>query len=447
VNRGAGHGGPAPSLLSDNRFCLLYRERDATAPDEDQVRQAAEAAVRPAKAAFPHLPGRFSVADLPQEKKESAVGRLRGPQVSHDRLRRPRVCSVQNSRYDGRPGLPSPETDIVTTMQALVLRAVKQPLELEQRPPLQAAAGEAVVQLKAAALNRRDYWITQGLYPGIKPPVVLGSDGAGIVTQVGRQADSSWLGTEVVINPGLDWGDSQSAQAKEFTVLGLPRDGTFAGEIAIPVCQLHPKPAAWSWPEAAALPLAGVTAYRAVFSQGHLRSGETVLITGIGGGVATFALQFAAATGAEVWVTSSSQQKIERALQLGAAGGFDYTSEDWPTQFVRQAGAADLIIDSAGGPGYAALLQVAAPGGRIVNYGATAGPPPKLDLFKIFWKQLRLQGSTMGSPADFEAMLAFAAESDVRPVIDASFSLADGNRALDLMKNSPQFGKYLLRME
>jgi len=212
----------------------------------------------------------------------------------------------------------------------------------------------------------------------------------------------------------------------------------------VPAMQLHPKPAHLNWQEAAALPLAGVTAYRAVFSQGGLEAGQTVLITGIGGGVATFALQFAVAAGAKVWVTSSSPHKIQRAVTLGAQGGFDYTNETWTKECAKLAGAPELIIDSAGGAGYGALLHLAAPGGRIVNYGSTAGPPPKLDLFKIFWKQLRIQGSTMGSPRDFAAMLKLVDQHGIKPVIDATFPLAEGNRALEQMKTSPQFGKYVL---
>ncbi len=332
-------------------------------------------------------------------------------------------------------------------MKALTLEQIKTPLVLEERAGLVAAAGELVVRLKAAALNRRDYWITQGMYPGIEPPVVLGSDGAGVVSQLGSGVDSSWLGREVLINPGLDWGDDQAAQSSQFTILGQPRDGTFAAEVAVPATQVHDKPAHLDWREAAALPLAGVTAFRSLFSQGEVRRGETVLITGIGGGVATMALQFAVAAGANVWVTSSSSEKIDRAVGLGAKGGFDYRDEGWAKACAKSAGAPSTIIDSAGGAGYASLVNLAAAGGRIVNYGATAGPPDKLDLFKVFWKQLRLQGSTMGSPQDFVAMLAFVAQHAIAPVIDATFGLSQGQRAIELMESSPQFGKYVLEIE
>jgi len=332
-------------------------------------------------------------------------------------------------------------------MKCLTLREIKSLLEFEERPDLQPAAGEVIVSLKAAALNRRDYWITQGMYPGIEPPVVLGSDGAGMVTQCGDGVNTSWQDRKVMIDPSLDWGENQAVQDKAFHVLGLPRDGTFATQLRVAVSQLHDRPQHLDWNETAALPLAGVTAYRAVFCQGELKAGETVLVTGIGGGVATFALQFALAAGAKVWVTSSSGDKIRRAVALGAQGGFDYTVESWWKEMTKLAGAPDLIIDSAGGAGYGALLSLVAPAGRIVNYGATAGPPEKLDLFKVFWKQLRLQGSTMGSPADFAAMVKLVSDNNIHPIIDAIFPLSDGNTAIGRMKTSPQFGKYVLTME
>jgi NADPH:quinone reductase-like Zn-dependent oxidoreductase len=251
----------------------------------------------------------------------------------------------------------------------------------------------------------------------------------------------------VIINPGLGWGKDPAAQGPEFSVLGMPRDGTFAGEVAIEATQVHEKPSHLDWYQAAALPLAGLTAWRAVFTQGGLQPGETVLITGVGGGVATFALQFAIAAGAHVWVTSSSQDKINRAIDLGALGGFDYRDDDWGNKLTEAAGSPHLIIDSAGGSGYRSLLHVVAPGGRIVSYGSTAGAPDSLDLFKVFWKQLRLQGSTMGSPEDFAAMLKFTGEKRLVPIVDSVTPLADGNRAIGAMKSSPQFGKLVLSID
>ena len=329
-------------------------------------------------------------------------------------------------------------------MKCLTLNSIKTPLELQQRADLVPKSGEVVVRIQASALNRRDYWITQGMYPGIELPCVPGSDGAGVVTSCGEGVDPAWTDREVIFDPGLDWGESSAVQSSRFSILGLPRDGTFATQVAVPASQLYARPEHLGWSEAAALPLAGVTAWRAVFAQGRLQAGETVLVTGIGGGVATTVLQFAVAAGANVWVTSSSPAKIERAVELGAQGGFDYTTDGWSKKMSAEAGAPALIIDSAAGAAYSTLLNLAAPGGRIVNYGSTAGPPDKVDVFKLFWKQLHLIGSTMGSPADFACMLELVNEHRIRPVVDEVFPLEDGNSALNRMASSPQFGKYVL---
>lgn len=331
-------------------------------------------------------------------------------------------------------------------MLALTLTKIKLPLVIQEQLPIDPTAGEVVVRLKAAALNRRDYWVTQGMYPGIEPPVVLGSDGAGIIDRVGGGVDAALVGREVIINPGCDWGTNQAAHQNTFTILGVPRNGTFANEVAVPAAQIHNKPDHLNWEEAAALPLAGVTAYRAVFSQGQLQPNENVLITGIGGGVATMALQFAVAAGAKVWVTSSSEDKIQRAIELQASGGSLYTSDGWAKDLGKSF-KPQLIVDSAGGSGFGNLINIADNGARIVNYGATAGPPEKLDLFKVFWKQIRIQGTTMGSPADFAAMLEFVVKHQIHPVIDSAFPLSDGNAAVEQMKISPQFGKYVLRID
>jgi len=322
-------------------------------------------------------------------------------------------------------------------MKALVLNEVKQPLVMQERPAPKAGNNQVIVKLKAAAFNRRDYWITQGLYPGIRCPVILGSDGAGT---------ADFKEKEVIINPGYNWGERQEVQSSDFKILGMPDDGTFAEQIAVPKEQLFAKPEHLSWEQAAALPLAGLTAYRALFKQGRLQSSQTVVITGIGGGVACIALQLAVAAGATVIVTSSSQVKIDKALTMGAAGGFLYTSEGYASQVNTEFGPVHLIVDGAGGNGYSQLIDMVCPGGRIVNYGATAGIPEKLELRKVFFRQLHLVGSTMGSPGDFAAMLDMVGRHKIRPVVDEVFALSDGNKAFEKMNVSSQFGKLVLRV-
>ena len=330
-------------------------------------------------------------------------------------------------------------------MKALVLRQLKTPLELAEQPAPDPADGEVVVRLKAAALNRRDFWIAQGLYPGIRLPVILGSDGAGIVSRIGNSVPHHWSNQDVIINPGLHWGEDQRMQGPDFHILGMPQAGTFADEVGVPATSLHPKPEHLDWHEAAALPLSGVTAYRDLFTQGAVAHGENVLVSGIGGGVATYVLLFAKAAGAKVFVTSSSPDKLRQAIELGAVAGYDYRREGWAKQLRSDHGAVDLIIDSAGGPGYASLVDVASPGGRIVNYGATSGPAAEFDLLKVFWKQLRITGSTMGSPNDFQRMLDLVNQHKIRPVIDQVLPLKEGNEALERLRASEQFGNIVLQ--
>lgn len=330
-------------------------------------------------------------------------------------------------------------------MQALTFTAVNE-ITFTTAPEPQPAAGEAVVAIRAAALNHRDVWIKTGQYAGLKWPCQPGSDGAGVVMAVGDGVDAAWIGREVVINPSFDWGSDEQNQGPNFTILGLPRAGTLAEKISVPVAQLSAKPAHLSWEEAAALPLAGLTAYRALFARARLRAGERVLVTGIGSGVACFALQFAVLCGADVWVTSSSEEKIAKAIALGAKGGFHYTRADWAVEATKIAGMFDVIVDSAGGAGFGDLIDLAAPGGRIVFFGGTRGNGPALPLRKIFWRQLSLLGTTMGSPADWSAMLEFVALHRVRPVVSEVFPLARAGEAFALMERGGQCGKIVVRI-
>lgn len=324
-------------------------------------------------------------------------------------------------------------------MRAVQLTAVNQ-LGIAEVPTPVPASDEAVVTIRAAALNHRDVWIKSGQYAGLNWPCIPGSDGAGVVT-VG---DAAWLGREVIINPSFDWGAREQAQGKEFQILGLPRDGTLAEQIAVPVTQLAAKPVHLSWNEAAALPLAGLTAYRALFSRARLQPSERVLITGIGGGVALFALQFAVAAGAEVWVTSSSADKIARAAAVGAKGGFDYKTTGWAKVAAERPGLFDVIVDSAGGEGFDSLIDLAAPGGRLVFYGATRGNPPALAMRKVFFRQLSLLGTTMGSPADWAAMVDFVTQCQLKPVVSEVFPVERAGEAFALMERGGQFGKIVV---
>ncbi len=315
-------------------------------------------------------------------------------------------------------------------MKALVLREKGEPPFYGDWPDPEPGPNQAVVQLKAAAMNHRDLFITQGLYPGIQYPIILGSDGAGLV---GDQ--------EVVINPGSGWGDNPKVQAKQFQVLGLPEDGTFAEKVVQGRDRLHPKPTHLNWVQAAALPLGGLTAYRALFTRGQLQPGERVLIHGVGGGVALIALQFALAIGNQVFVTSGSQQKIDRSQEMGAKGGISYREEGWAKKIGKETGGFDLILESAGGPGFNDLITCIAPGGRIVTYGGTLGQIPKLSPQKVFWKQLSILGSTMGTDQDFKEMLEFVSTHQIVPIVDQIYPLAEGVQGFKRMEAGAQFGK------
>ncbi len=284
-------------------------------------------------------------------------------------------------------------------MKAIVLGELGGPERLvmgEVGDP-QPGPGEAVVALRAAALNHRDAWIRKGLYAGIKLPVILGSDGAGEVAAVGEGVDPAWLGRHVVINPSLGWGDDIRVQGPSYKILGLPDDGTYAERVKVPAENLFAKPAALSWEEAAAIPLAGLTAYRAIVTRARVQPGETVLITGIGGGVATLALLVARHLGARVIVTSSSDAKIARARQLGADGGVNYKDEAWGRQLQALGeGGPDVIVDSAGRDVFSTLLDIVKPGGRVVTFGATTGSPSTVEVRRIFWKQISILGTHHG---------------------------------------------------
>lgn len=329
-------------------------------------------------------------------------------------------------------------------MRAVMLRELGGPekLQVEEIPTPTPGPGEVLIRVRAAALNRRDVYARVGLYPGVKLPAVPGSDGAGEVAAVGEDVPGLETGAPVIINPSLHWGPDPRFYGQGFSILGIPVNGTFAEYVVVPAENVFPKPAYLTWEEAAALPLGGVTAFRALFTRGGLRVGESVLIPGIGGGVATLALAMAVAAGAEVWVTSSRDEKLRRARELGARGGVLYTAEDWVRSLRRDlAGGFDLALDSVGGQTFSDLIALARPGARIVVFGSTSGPVNNLVMPRLFFKQLDVRGSTMGSPTDFAQMLAFVTEHQIRPVIDRVWGLQQVGEAEVAMDAGELFGK------
>ena len=316
-------------------------------------------------------------------------------------------------------------------MKALTIEKIGNPVKLVEVDMPTEKMGHSIVRLKASALNHRDVWITKGMYPGIKVGAILGSDGIGELD-----------GRNVILNPGLKWGENEAVQADDFEVLGMPMNGTFAEYISIPDAYIYDKPEHLSLEEAAALPLAGLTAYRVLMSRCQAKSSDKVLVTGTGGGVALLTVQLAIALGCDVYVTSGSDEKIEQAIALGAKGGYNYKNEAWYKDVITDF---DVIIDSAGGPSFQHLIKICKPGARIGFYGATLGKYQNLNPQLLFWRQISILGSTMGSDQDFRDMLAFVSKHQIRPIVDSVFSLDEGGKAFARMEAGTQFGKIVLK--
>lgn len=320
-------------------------------------------------------------------------------------------------------------------MRAVRLHEIGGPekLKLENIDRPMITGDNVLIRIKAAAFNRRDVFITQGLYPNIELPKTLGSDGTGV---------DETTGLDVILNPMLDWGDDPHVWSARASILGMPHDGTFAEYIAVPRGNVYAKPTHLSYAQAAALPLAGLTGYRAVFTRGDLKDGETILIPGVGGGVQTLVLLFAKAAGARAIVTSGSAAKLERAKALGADVCLNYNeTPDWHKAIKR--GDVDIAVDSSGGDTLNKALGVVRPGGRIVIYGGTR-LESTVRVFPIFWNHIDIRGTSMGSPADFEAMLAFINKHRIVPEVDAVFEMNDAVKAAQRMASAEQFGKIVL---
>ncbi len=324
-------------------------------------------------------------------------------------------------------------------MKAIVLVDQQEPIQLVELPEPVPGKGECLVRIKTAALNRRDQWIREGMYPDIQYGTVLGSDGCGIVIE----GSEKWIGREVIINPNVDWGSDPQVQSENYSVLGMPENGTLAEYIVVPEDRIHPRPARLNCAEAAALPLAGLTAFRATIKKGLVGKEKKILVTGAGGGVSQFAVSFSVVSGADTYVTSGSDDKIANCITSGAKGGFNYKDERWVKNALK-VGAFDAIIDSVGGNQLNNYLKIIKPSGRIVMYGSTTGYPEKVDVFKLFWSQAQIIGSTMGSDDEFREMMQFVDRYEITPTIDQVFGLSDALDAFDRFKAPDHFGKIII---
>jgi NADPH:quinone reductase-like Zn-dependent oxidoreductase len=332
-------------------------------------------------------------------------------------------------------------------MKAVVLEELNQKLVVKEVATPEIESHEALVRVRAAAYNHRDLWIQKGQYAGIRYPIILGSDGCGEVDKVGADVSKDWIGKEVIINPSLNWGNNPRVQAKDYIILGTPNDGTFAEYVKIDARLLHPKPPHLSHEAAAALPLAGLTGYRATIKRAQTKAGENVLITGIGGGVALLCMQFAIAAGCNVYVTSGSDDKIKAAMDMGAKGGVNYKNDNWDKELKSMSGGGfDAIVDSSAGDTFAKLVDIAKPAARIAMYGATLGPFNSGVPAKIFWKQLDILGSTMGNDEEFAEMLSFVNSHKIVPLVDSIFPMEKAQEAIDKMSKGEQLGKIVLKI-
>lgn len=302
--------------------------------------------------------------------------------------------------------------------------------------------GEVKVRLKTAGLNHRDLFLMAGR-TNKDTPLIMGSDGAGRNEAVGEGVTNITVGTDVIINPCIGWETTLDVPTVP-AIVGGPSDGTFSESIIIPAQNAVSKPAYLSWEEAGVLPLSALTAYRALFTRGNLKQGDHVLIPGIGGGVATYAMLMASAAGARVSVTSRSETKRQAALAHGADHAFDSRS-DWKESMNGKT--VDLILDSIGPATFQHYFDVIKPNGRIVTYGASSGDRMELAVRSIFYPQINIIGTSMGSSEEFIAMLQFMERHSIRPIIDSVYPLQDTLQAFQRMQQGEQFGNIGIRID
>jgi zinc-binding alcohol dehydrogenase/oxidoreductase len=302
-------------------------------------------------------------------------------------------------------------------------------LRYEDAPDPEPGPGEVLVRLRAVSLNHLDLWIRKGL-PSVPKPRILGADGAGLREDTGER---------VVINPGIEHDD-------QITVVGEHMDGTHAELVAVPESNVYPLPEEIPFEQAAAFPLVFETAYRLLVTKAQLREGEWVLLWGIGSGVATAGLAIAKALGARALVTSSSDEKLGRARELGADAAVNHADGDIRAAVAEATGGkgVDVVLEHVGEATWQRSLQAARPGGRIVVCGATSGPNPPAALHRVWWKQLTIYGSTMGTREDFEGAYELVKSGRAKPVVDSVFPLAEARAAHERLEAAEQFGKIVL---
>lgn len=324
-------------------------------------------------------------------------------------------------------------------------------LRYEDAPTPTPGPGELLVALHAAGLNHLDLFVRNGI-PGVRFPHIGGADGAGVIAAVGPATGRYPVGTSVFFDPGISDGTcaycrrGENSLCDHWQILGEHRDGTFAQAVVVPEVNCRPIPQAFSVREAAAFPLVFLTAWRLVMTKARVQPGETVLILGIGGGVAQAALQLAKLAGAIVYVTSSSPEKLERARELGADAGIDHATTDFSREVWNLTGkrGVDVLVDSVGAATWERSIRALGKGGRMVVPGATSGAKAELDVRRVFDRQVTIYGSTMGTRDDWDRLVTLAGEGKLHPVIDQTFPLEAAARAQARLAAGQQFGKIVL---
>lgn len=349
--------------------------------------------------------------------------------------------------------------DTLRTMRAAVFYEHGPPhaIKIEQRPVPQPGAGQVRLRVHASALNHLDLWVRRGLPIETTMPHIGGSDIAGVIDAVGPGVDTAgaearWIGTRVVVDPSLDytWYDraprGPSFDDPPLRLIGEHTDGGFAEFVVVPATNLLEIPEHVSFEAAAAASLATVTAWRALFTQGALGPGESVLITGASGGVSTMAVQMARHAGARVFAVTSGADNVERVRGLGAHHVYDRSTEDWVRALKRDTSGqgVDVVVDSVGEVLFEGLVRSLAVRGRLVCYGATTGPAGGLDLRHLFWKQLEIKGSTMGTAAEYRAAMQLVFEGAVSAPIHAVLPLEQARDAHEMLEAGGVFGKLVL---
>lgn len=327
-------------------------------------------------------------------------------------------------------------------MKAVIFEGGNKELVYKDIPIGIPKADEVKIKLKTAGLNRRDLFVISDS-SNINKPCVLGSDGAGIIVDIGKNVTDFNLNDEVIINPSLRW-KSKKIVPDVPEILGSPTDGTFAEYVIVPKENLTLKPSFLTWEEAGVVSLSALTAYRALFTKGVLQKGQHLLIPGIGGGVATFALMFAKAIGAEVTVTSRYTDKLEKAKKIGADRLLN-TNDDW--RAALEECRVDLILDSIGTATFSKYFDVLKPNGTIVNFGQSSGADINLSLKELFYSQFNILGTSMGSKEEFDEMIQFILNHKIKPIIDQKYLLCDYRKGLTRMSDGLQFGNIILDID